>query len=227
MTADGKLDEAASLRKQAESYAPLAARMRETGAPPKTADEYQLQVPDALKETYDPAKDTMLGDFRAKAFEAGLTQKQFAAMSQAYMERLPQIAEALFNERFENGEKALRQVWKSDDQFRTGLRSAAQAVRGFDAGAFDGEGNITNPELKSLMNNPFFIRFAAHFGQQMQEDTSPGSDNLPTGSPYRTMTLQQLETHEAYLNSRHPDHATVSSMVRRAYHKQTGEPLNG
>lgn len=226
MKPDGTVDEAASIRKQAESYGALAARMRETGAPPKTADEYQLQVPETLKDSYDPAKDAMLGDFRAKAHAAGLTQKQFQTMADAYMERLPQIAEALFQERFENGEKALRQVWKSDDQFRSGLRDAAVAVRGFDPGAFDGEGGVANPELKSLMNNPFFLRFAAHFGRQMGEDTSPGSDALPSASPYRGMSLQQLESHEAYLNSRHPDHAVVSQMVRRAYHKQTGEALD-
>lgn len=228
MGPDGKVDEAASARKQAEAYAPLLQRMRDGGAPPKTADEYQLEVPETLKGVYDPAKDTMLNDFRARALEAGLTQKQFQAMAGGYIERIPQIVEGLFEAKRADGEVALRQEWKSDEQFTAGLRNAATAVRGFDPKAIGEDGTIDNPQLQSLMNNPFFLRFAAHFGAQMQEDTSPGTQStLPAGSPYRGMTREQLEQNEAYLNARHPDHKLVSRMVQEAYHRETGESLPG
>lgn len=224
MGADGKIDEAASMRKQAENYAPLAKRMREIGAPPKTADEYTFEVPEALKGKYDPATDTQLGEFRKAAFELGLTPKQYQAVVANYAERIPQLVESLFNQNREKGEQALRSEWKSDDQFSTGLRNAAAAVKGFDPKAFGADGEIMNEDLKPLMNNPFFLKMAAHFGAQMQEDGSPGSgDALPPGSPYRGMTLQQLESNEAYTNSRHPDHAVISRMVQQAYHRQTGE----
>lgn len=227
MAADGKVDEAASARKQAESYKALATRMRETGAPPKTADEYQIAVPDALKDVYDPSKDKMLGDFRSKALELGLTQKQFQAVMEDYMGRLPMIAEGLFEASYEKGEQSLKQHWKSDDQMKSGLRDAATAVKGFDPAAFGEDGTIASAELKSLMNNPYFLRMAAHFGAQMQEDGSPGNPagQLPAGSAYRGMTLAQLESNEAYTNPRHPDYAIVSQMVQHAYHKQTGEAL--
>lgn len=224
--ADGKIDEAASIRKQAENYAPLAARMKEVGAPPKTADEYKFEVPAAMQGSYDPATDPMLADMRKGAHEAGLTQKQFQWMAEQYAQRLPAIVEGMFQQSFDKGQAALRETWKSDAQFTGGLKNAAAAVKGFDPQAFGEGGEVTVPELKSLMNNPWFLKFAAHYGAQMQEDTSPGSPgSLPAGSPYRGMTLAQLESNEAYLNSRHPDHAVVSRMVSQAYHKQTGEDL--
>ncbi|MGL4576677.1 MAG: hypothetical protein ACRCV9_17960 [Burkholderiaceae bacterium] len=229
MTAEGKLDEAASVRKQAENYAPLAQRMKEVGAPPKSADEYAFEVPEAMKAVFDPAKDENFGAFRSKAFELGMTQKQFQVMAEEYVTRMPQIADAIFGQSVEQGEKALRETWKSDEQFKAGLKTAAAAVRAFDPQAF-GEGGAIDESspLRALMNNAYFLKFAAHFGKQLQEDTSPGVEaSLPAGSPYRGMTLQQLESNEAYLNPRHADHQIISAMVQQAYHKQTGEDLPG
>jgi hypothetical protein len=226
MGPDGQLDEAASVRKQAESYAPLAQRMRDIGAPPKSADEYAFEVPEALKDKYDPKTDPMLTDFRAKALEAGLSPKQFQAVMSAYAERVPLIAEALFDQRYEAGERALRAEWKTDQAFTDGLKHAAKAVKGFDPAAFGANGEIApGSPLLSLMNNPFFLRFAAHFGAQLEEDTSPGGVGAPAGSPYLSMTIESLEGHEAYMNARHPDHALVSRMVQQHYLKKTGERI--
>ena len=59
----------------------------------------------------------------------------------------------------------------------------------------------------------------------MQEDVSPGSGAPAGAPPYRAMSRAQLESHEAYANPRHPDHATVSRLVQEAYHRETGEAL--
>jgi hypothetical protein len=144
-----------------------------------------------------------------------------------YTATLPQLAEQLFESNRAKGEADLKTQWKSDDQMTSGLRNAATAVRGFDPGAMNNKGEIAEDSpLRSLMNNAYFLRMAAHFGAQMQEDTSPNTmGDLPAASPYRGMTRQQLETHDAYLNQRHPDHAVISKMVQQSYHKETGEDL--
>lgn len=224
--ADGTLDEAASTRKQAEAYKALYGRMRSDGAPPAKAEEYKFEVPEAIREHYDSAKDPLFATLREKAFEAGLTQKQYEAVMGTYAGAMPEIIGNLFEQKFEAGEKALREHWKTDAAFQGGLRDAATAVKGFTPGAFDAQGNVTDPQLVSLMNNPYFLRFAAHFGAQMHEDVSPTA-TLPAGSPFRGMGLQQLERHEAYTNARHPDHAEVSRLVREMYSQKFGEDPAG
>jgi hypothetical protein len=70
---DGTLDIEASSLKLAEAYGHLEKRLGSGDVPPKTAEEYQVTVPDALKDVWKPDDDTLLQDFKKEAHSKGMT----------------------------------------------------------------------------------------------------------------------------------------------------------
>lgn len=222
---DGTLDETQSAIKQAKAYQALSKRMRDGGAPPESPDEYKFEVPDELKESYKPDSDALLQGFRKECHEAGLTAKQYQMVMSRYAKTRAEIAEAVLNDQLENGAAELRKHWTTEDQFKENSRAVNAALLKFDPQVFQSDGSI-KPEARGIMNNPYFVRFAAYFGSMIKEDTSPNTaDNLPNSSQYRGMSLAELQNTDAYLQRKHPDHAVVSKIVQESYHKQTGEAL--
>lgn len=216
-TEAGDLDFEASARKLGESYKALAARMRETGAPPKEAGEYAFNIPDEAKAAlgdWTPEADPMLADFRDKALGAGLTQKQFDFVVGEYLARLPQIGEAKAEASANAAETALRAEWKDESAFKSNMVAAHKALTQY-------AGDEAATLVDRYGNDPAFIKLMAKVGGELREDTSPTA-TPGAGSPYAGLTREGLMAHEAYTNPRHADHALVSSMVRAAYEKQYG-----
>ncbi|WP_124094481.1 hypothetical protein [Burkholderia gladioli] len=93
--ADGALDLSASAQKLAGGYGELAKRMGDGGAPPATAAEYTVTVPDALKEKVgDLSKDELFTKFRDDMHGLGLSQKQFDGIMGRYLELVPALVAA-------------------------------------------------------------------------------------------------------------------------------------
>lgn len=214
MKDDGTLDTEASAAKLADSYAALTARMRETGAPPKEAKEYTVTVPEALAGKWAPEGDAGYEAFRGKAHELGLTQKQFDGVMGAYLERIPGLVEHTVTKAHESALSELGKHWTTAEAMQAGQRNAYKAVSTV-------MGDETDSLVEQLGNNPLFLRFAAQVGAQMREDIGVPTSGA-AGSAYAGKSREQLMSEPAYTQATHPDHKTVSALVRKMFEREFG-----
>lgn len=206
---DGTVDIEASSLKLAEAYGHLEKRMGTGDAPPKSAADYQITVPDALKDSWKPAEDKGLQDFLAEAHAAGYTQKQIDLALKTYHGIAPNLVAGNIQLSVEECTASLREVWKTDAEFKEGVDlsyKAAVAYAGDDAQAL----------MDKYGNDPMIIKAFARIGKELGEDRSinPGSE-LPGGT-----SVESLLVSEAYANPKHPDHAKVSKQIADHYAKK-------
>lgn len=207
---DGTLDIEASSLKLAEAYGHLEKRMGSGDAPPKSPAEYQIAVPEALKDSWNPAEDKNLQDFLSKAHAKGFTQGQIDLALETYHAVAPNLMAGNAQLSVEECTASLREVWKTDAEFKEGVDMSYKA-----AVAYGGE------DAQALMdkygNDPMIIKAFARIGKELGEDRSinPGSE-LPAGT-----SVEALRASEAYTNPKHPDHARVSKQVSDYFNKQT------
>lgn len=208
---DGTLDMEASARKMGESLQHLEKRMGSGDAPPKTADEYAVNVPDEWKEAF-PADSETMAAFRKDAHEQGLSQKQFDFFIGKYIEQAPLLAAGGAQATYEQAESDLKGTWKTDAEFKAQTGNAFKAWSAFadpvDAGKMDEVGN-----------NPAVVRLLARIGAEMKEGGS-----IPAGadSGVGAQDVKSLLTSEANTNPRHPDHAATRAKVDAYYAKKYG-----
>lgn len=208
MKDDGTLDEAASLRKNADAYVALEKRLGSGDVPPPSAGEYQLNVPDAFKDSFQP-EDPGFKEFLTNAHAAGMTQKQIDAAMSAFFAWAPKIAEGQQAIDHDACVKAMQGVWKDPAEFKAGFQGAARALQTFAGERFERIG-------ARLGNDPDFVWLMAQVGAQIKEDTTPG------GQTAGGADIKALELSEAYTNPRHPDHERVSATVRAHYERTYG-----
>lgn len=206
---DGTVDIEASSLKLAEAYGHLEKRMGTGDAPPKSAAEYQIAVPEALKDSWNPAEDKNLQDFLSKAHAKGFTQGQIDLALETYHTIAPNLMAGNAQLSVEECTASLREVWKTDAEFNEGVNlsyKAAVAYAGEDAQAL----------MDKYGNDPMIIKAFARIGKELGEDKpiNPGSE-LPAGT-----SVEALITSDAYNNPKHPDHAKVSQQVASYYAKK-------
>lgn len=206
---DGSVDIEASSLKLAEAYSHLEKRMGSGDAPPKSAAEYKIEVPEALKDSWNPAEDKPLQDFLSAAHAKGYTQAQVDLALSTYHAIAPGILEGNAQLSVEECTAELRNVWKTDAEFKEGVDlsyKAAVAYAGEDAEAL----------MNKYGNDPMIIKAFARIGKELGEDRSinPGSE-LPAGT-----SVESLQLSEAYSNPKHPDHVKVSKHVADYYAKK-------
>ncbi len=207
---DGTLDFEASALKLAENYGHLEKRMGAGDAPPKSADDYQIAVPDVLKDVWNPKEDPLLGEFLKEAHAAGMNQKQVDLAMQKYLDVVPKLLQGNQALSAEDCTAELQKEWKTDDQYKAEVRKAYQAAMAY--GDTDAEAI-----LKDYGNDPRVIRLLARVGGEMGEDRSvtPPGGGIPSGQ-----TVETLMTSEAYNNPKHPEHAAVSRQVAEHFTRQ-------
>lgn len=206
---DGSLDVEASSLKLAEAYGHLEKRMGSGDAPPKTAEEYQVAVPDALKDALDPKTDPLLGAFLKDAHAAGLTQKQMDLVMGKYFELAPQLLAGNSQLSSEECIADLRSEWKDDATFKGEVSKAFRAAQAYG-------GADTEAILADYGNDPRIIRMLSRIGGEMSEDSSLN----PGGTQIGGQTVESLMTSEAYTNPKHADHARVSAQVQAYFNQQ-------
>lgn len=206
---DGTLDIEASSLKLAEAYGHLSKRMGSGDVPPKSAAEYQIAVPEALKDSWNPAEDKPLQDFLTAAHAKGFTQGQIDLALETYHQIAPGLVQG--NVQLSNEEciAELRKDWATDAEFSAQVelsRKGAIAFAGEDADAL----------IAKYGNDPMIIKAFARVGKELPEDRSinPGSE-LPSNS-----TAIELQMTEAFNNPKHPDHLKVSKQVSDFYAKK-------
>lgn len=203
------LDVEASARKLAESYSGLEKRVGSGDVPPKTADEYAVTVPDALKE--DWAEDDRFKAFKTDALAAGLTQKQFDFVVGKYFGVVPELVQGGQQVTMDKATEELRATWTTDAEFKSNVKDAFKAFSAY-----------ASPEdqarIDELGNNPVALRILAKIGKEMGEAGGIPAQGASTGAD----SVQDLMRSDAYLNPKHPDHKTTSAKVQAFYAKKYG-----
>lgn len=200
------LDVEASARKLAESYAGLEKRVGSGDVPPKSPDEYKVEVPEQFADVWDNEK---FGAFKAEALAAGLTQKQLDFVLGKYFTVAPDLVAGGAKYDAETATAELRKTWANDAEFTGNLQAAHKAFT-----AFAGEGD----DMDAIGNNPVALRILAKVGKEMGE--AGGIPAQATTASAESVT--DLLRSPAYLDAKHPEHKAVSAKVQAYYAKKYG-----
>lgn len=209
---DGSLDIEASSLKLAEAYGHLEKRMGTGDIPPKTADEYEIAVPDVLKDKWNPKEDPLLGDFLKKAHENNYTQKQIDLAMSTYLDIVPQLVNGSKQLTEEECVAELKTEWKTDEQYKAEVNKAYKAAVAY--GDKDAEAII-----KDYGNDARIIRLLSRVGKELGEDSPPNNGGGSNGG----QSVETMMASEAYTNPKHPDHARVSAQVQKHFKHQAKE----
>lgn len=206
---DGTIDLEASSLKLAEAYGHLEKRLGSGDVPPKTVEDYAINVPDAVKDVFD-AKDPMLGAFLKDAHAAGFTQKQVDLAIAKYTELAPALLAGNAAVAQEECVAALRAEWKTDEQYKAEVGNAYKAAVGY-------FGSDADYIIKTHGNDPILIKGLAKIGAEMSEDRSatPVNGGMASGQ-----SIEALMTSKAYNDPKDPDHARVSAIVSKHFEAQ-------
>ncbi len=204
---DGTTNWEASALKQAQGYSALSQRMGAGEAPPKSADEYQLDLPQGL--AMDQLKtDPLFAGFLKGAHAKGLNNAQVSYLLGEFQQRVQLLDEHRNSP--EVGAAELGKVWQTPQQMSAGL---ARCFKGTHAFAED-QDHAARLD-KKFGNDPDFIRLMAKVGAELGEDRP-----VAEVSRVEVESREALMRSEAYSNPAHPEHATTVAKVRASYEKQ-------
>lgn len=208
---DGTVNVEQSARKLAEAYTHLEKRMGSGDTPPKSADEYAPKV-EAEGFNWEEFKaDPRMQSFMKTAHAKGITNDQMSFVLNEYMQQAPGLVGGAAELDAESANTQLREVWKTDAEFK---QSIGMAFRAFNTLADEAD----KGRIDEIGNNPMVIRMLAKVGAEMQEDAPAGGDiNLA-----EQQSVRDLMKSPAYMDSKHADHERVSGQVKAFYQKNYG-----
>lgn len=215
---DGSFDLEASSRKLAEAYASAEKRIGGGDIPPKSADEYTVTVPDALKDAFDPKTDEGFKAFSGKMHELGLTQKQLDGVMEHYFDLAPKLVAGASMLDANTAKAQLEQVWASQGGFDHQVRNAYQG-----AAVLAQKAGISIDEVMAptgLGNNVQFLRLMAAIAPEFAEDKSAGGTSM--GGATTEDKVNEMMMSDAYKNPKHPEHEKVSATVRGFFERKYG-----
>lgn len=189
----------------AKSYTGLEQRMKDTGLPPKEADEYKFEPPAGL-EAFDLDPDQSAA-FRKEAHAMGLTQKQYQTVMEKYAAMIPGIAEQAVNYGRGKAESALKDYYGTPEKTTKNVRLAFKA---FNAYADEADAK----EINRIGNMPAVIKILAKVGREMQEDPGVGGDSILAAESIDELMAEG----SPYWDPKHPKHAQVKAKVT-AHHE--------
>ncbi|MED5742443.1 hypothetical protein [Enterobacter hormaechei] len=212
MGEDGKLSIESSARKLAENYTHLEKRMGSGDAPPKTSDEYAPKVEVEGFNWEEFKADPRMQSFMKTAHAKGITNDQMSFILGEYVQRAPELVGGAAELDSQSATTQLREVWKTDAEFKQNI---GLAFRAFNSLADDAD----KGRIDEIGNNPMVIRMLAKVGAEMQEDAPAGGDvNLE-----EQQTIRDLMKSPAYMDPKHADHERVSATVKAYYQKRYGD----
>jgi hypothetical protein len=191
----------------AKSYTGLEQRMKDTGLPPKDADEYTFQPPEGMEQfALDPDEAAA---FRSKAHEMGLTQKQYQTVLSEYVALIPGIAEQAINYGRTQAETALKDYYGTPEKITENVKLAFKAFN-----AYADESDMA--QINRIGNMPAVIKILAKVGREMQEDPGVGGDSVLAAE-----SLDELMAKDSpYWDKKHPKHEQVKAKVAKHFQAQ-------
>lgn len=221
--ADGKLDEAASARKLAESYKALESHKGPLSQAPATPDDYQVGEIKGADGNPLPAEivqeftsDPLFKAFVKDAHEQGLSNDQLRFVVERYMKVAPELIAANQQVTRDEASRELSGLWKDENTFNANLQGALKAITGFGGEADDMPGSRARLQEK-FGNDPDFLAFAAQVAAEMREDRVPSQTSIAPA-----VDIESLQKSEAYWNAQHPDHTRVKAQVSEFYTRKYG-----
>ena len=202
------LDVNASAAKLAEAYKARAA----FGAVPANDEEYQPVELNGGAKWEEVKELDAVKQFSAEAKKLGLTHEQFAfALKTVAAAEMDGRNYAMQHNKQES-EQQLREEWKDPNSYDLNIKAAGAALKAF----------IPAAEQKAFTdrygNDAQVIKLLAKIGAEVSEDSPLG---MTTAAPSAD-DVKSLMTSEAYLDSKHPEHAATMARVQSFYAKQYG-----
>ena len=212
---DGTFDLEASSRKLAEAYGHAEKRIGSGDVPPKTAEDYAVTVPDAFKESWKPEEDPKFQDFRTKAFESGMTQKQLDLVMSQYFEMAPGLVAGAMALDSNAATAELQKTWSTEADFKKNVSNAYTGTAAIAQKAGLNIDDVMSPA--GLGNNVMFLKLMAAIGPEFTEDRVPGGE-----SKFAQEDIDSLMMSDAYKNPKHPEHAKTSAKVKAYFERKHG-----
>jgi hypothetical protein len=207
---DGTFDLEASARKLADGQAHLEKRLGSGDVPPKTADDYALELPEGIDFEALKGEPEMQALLKS-GHEAGLNNKQ---MSWAVNQMIAAV-QGNAEEVAAQATATLKDVWKTDAEFKQNVDQAYKAASAF----------MEPAELEQFMkrggpgDNASIIKMLAKVGAEMGEDKPVADANSSTSE---AQSVSSLMASDAYSNPKHPEHSQVKAKVDAYYNKTYG-----
>lgn len=220
---DGTLDLEQSSRKLAESYKHLETRMGSGDVPPKSPDEYTVEVEgvegfDWASFKADPDTQSFLKGAHAK----GMTNDQVQYAISEYMKAAPSLIGGAAQLTQQDCTAALKAAWGDEQAIRANVTASYRAAEAF-ASQGDAPGNF-NALMAKYGNDPDFIAFTANIGKELKEDSA-----INGGAPVNEADFNikagelraQLQALPAHDPKRPGVQAQLDAMYEQKYNKKT------
>ena len=172
MKEDGAMDLEASARKVEEHRSNLEKRLGAGDIPPKTAAEYKVNIDEKFKDLFkadEVAKDPAMLAFLDKAHAEGMSQKSVDLFLNEWFERSTALLDTKATMDAETCTNALKEVWKTDTEFKENNQAAYRAAKEYGGDQFDAI-------LSDYGNDPRIIQMLAKVGKELGEDRSASVD---------------------------------------------------
>lgn len=197
---DGTLNEQGVLK----SYGELEKKLGGVGAPPETAEGYELELEGKFPEGVEFNEETQK-EFLARCHEKGMTNEVVQFIYDEYAGIMKEAANAQAETK-EGTVDQLKELYGND----YGDKMIA-AMNAFKAAGVEGV------DINSVGNNPEMIQILAVLGENLTEDQLPNNMQGGAGGVSEA-EIQTLMRSESYWNAKKPDHLEVVAKVT-AYHK--------
>lgn len=179
---------------------------------PKTGDEYQLEVPDDLKDYYDT---DLTNEARKMFYNLGLNQKQAQALWEFDRQRLAsgiEQSQASQAAALEEARSALRREWGTAYDARIHMGNVA-----IDQGVGDDD-NLRSSVVGKFGSDPDFVKFMANLGGKFAEHGVKVSPEGQTPGQLDELIKDEMAT-DAYMNPKNPAHKITVNKVHRMFEK--------
>lgn len=197
---DGTVDYKATVAKMNESYSYLEKKVGTGEVAPKTVDEYKVEREGFDFEEFK--KDESNNSFLKSAHAQGITNKQLDFLLSEYDKRAVDLVSNNSQIDTDTTVQTLQSEWGQD--YEKNIFNAVKAARAC---------GITDEQINDPMigNNVAFIKMAAYFGSQINEDKP-----INNGTPVN-VDITSLMRSEAFFNPKHPDHRQVKAQIDSYY----------
>lgn len=195
---DGSVDYKATVAKLSESYSGLEKRVGTGDLPPKTVDDYKLE-----REDFEEFKaDESNKEFLAEAHKHGITNKQLDFLISEYDKRAVNLVSNSSQIDTDTTVQTLQQEWGQD--YEKNIFNAVKAAKAC---------GITEDQIQDPLigNNVAFIKMAAYFGSQINED-KPVTNGTPVN-----VDINSLMRSPAFFDPKHPEHKSVKAQIDSYY----------
>ena len=194
-------------------------------APPKTADEYKINVPASMAEKVTAEalnKDPGFKEFVGKLHAAHLSQAQVDSVVGEFLTRGDAMRLAVAQQTADATTADLRKTWATDGEFTAGVQAAYRAGEAFAGKDAEGKSEFDGI-LKDYGNDARIVRLLANVGKELGEDKgTPGA-----GQGVSEQDAEALQKSKAYWNPNDPAHAATKAKVAQHYAQKFGTAPKG